>query len=66
MFVELRACRIVKDAEELALAIADLLTNPDRASEMGQNGLDLLEKNKGALARLLVLLEPLLREQASS
>ncbi len=66
MFVEMKACRIVKDAEELASAIADLLTNPDRASEMGQNGLDLLEKNKGALARLLVLLEPLLREQASS
>lgn len=66
MFVEMKACRIVKDAEELASAIADLLTNPDRASEMGQNGLALLEKNKGALARLLVLLEPLLREQASS
>lgn len=66
MFVEMKACRIVKDAEELASTIADLLTNPGKASEMGQNGLDLLEKNKGALARLLVLVEPLLREQTSS
>ena len=63
MFVEMRACRIVEDADELATAIADLLTNPGKASEMGQNGLDLLQKNRGALARLLILLEPLLREQ---
>ena len=63
MFVEKKACRIVEDADELATAVADLLSNPGQASEMGQNGLDLLEKNRGALARLLLLLEPLLREQ---
>jgi len=66
MFVEMKACRIVENADELATAIADLLTNPRKAAEMGQNGLDLLEKNKGALARLLVLLEPLLHEQSSA
>jgi len=66
MFVEMKACRIVEDADELATAIADLLTHPRKAAEMGQNGLDLLEKNKGALARLLVLLDPLLRDKSSA
>lgn len=66
MFVEMKACRIVNNAEELASAIADLLTNPDKASEMGRNGLALLEKNRGALARLLVMLEPLLGERSAA
>jgi 3-deoxy-D-manno-octulosonic-acid transferase len=62
MFVDMQACRVVGDKEELVAAIADLLANPDDASELGQNGLTLLKQNKGALARLLVLLEPLLSE----
>ena len=65
MFVEMKACRIVNGHEELASAISDLLLNPEKASEMGRNGRALLEQNKGALGRLLVLLEPLL-EQAPS
>jgi 3-deoxy-D-manno-octulosonic-acid transferase len=63
MFIGLKACRIVQDQEELAVAIADLLANPDTAAELGQNGLALLQQNRGALARLLVLLEPHLAEQ---
>jgi len=63
MFVDLRACRIVKDQEELAAAVAYLLANPDKAAELGHNGLALLQQNRGALARLLMLLEPHLREQ---
>ena len=63
MFVERQACRIVHDAHELADAIADLLNHPGKAAELGRNGRELLEQNKGALARLLVLLDPLLREQ---
>ena len=65
MFVEMQACVIVNDKDELALAIADLLANPEKASELGRNGRTLLEQNKGALARLLVLLEPLLSEKLS-
>lgn len=64
MFVEMNACRIVNDTDELAAAIADFLTNPDKASEMGRNSRELLERNKGALARLLVLVEPLLGERS--
>ncbi|MGI9232373.1 MAG: glycosyltransferase family protein, partial [Woeseiaceae bacterium] len=66
MFVEMQACRIVADAAELADTVADLLKNPDEAADMGEKSRALLERNKGALARLLVLLEPLLREQSLS
>lgn len=60
MFVEMKACQIVKNADELATAVADLLENAEEAAAMGQNALTLLEQNRGALSRLLVLLEPLL------
>ena len=60
MFVELGACSVVEDASDLAATIAGLIADPDEAARLGQNGLDLLEKNRGALQRLLVLLEPLL------
>ncbi len=64
MFVDMNACRIVNDAGELADAVTDLLENPDKAAEMGLNSRTLLERNRGALARLLVLVEPLLDEQS--
>jgi 3-deoxy-D-manno-octulosonic-acid transferase len=59
-FIELGACRVVADGDELATAVANLLDNPAAASEMGSNGLSVLEQNRGSLQRLLVLLEPLL------
>lgn len=66
MFVETDACRMVSDERELAAAIADLLANPDKATQLGDNALDLVEKNRGALARLLVLLDPLLTRRSDS
>ncbi len=66
MFVEMQACVIVNDKDELALAVADLLENPEKASELGRKGRSLLEQNKGALARLLVLVEPLLSKTVSA
>jgi len=60
MFVELGACRQVEDAAELATTIARLIENPHEAAQLGQKALALLDKNRGALGRLLVLLEPLL------
>ncbi len=59
-FIELGACRVVADGGELATTVAHLLDNPAAASEMGSNGLSVLEQNRGSLQRLLVLLEPLL------
>lgn len=66
MFVETNACRMVSDERALAAAIADLLMNPDKAAELGKNALDLVEQNRGALARLLVLLDPLLVRQSDT
>ncbi len=63
MFVDLEACRKVDDKQELVETIAELLADPDKAAELGRNGLELLERNRGALQRLLVLLEPLLGRQ---
>ena len=66
MFVETNACRMVSDERALAAAIADLLMNPDKAAELGKNALDLVKQNRGALARLLVLLDPLLARQSDT
>jgi 3-deoxy-D-manno-octulosonic-acid transferase len=60
LFIELGACRRVADTDELVEAISELLSNPAEAARLGRAGQDLLEKNRGALERLLVLLEPLL------
>ncbi|MDJ0940182.1 MAG: lipid IV(A) 3-deoxy-D-manno-octulosonic acid transferase [Woeseiaceae bacterium] len=54
------ACRMVDDAAELATAVAELLDEPGLAAQMGANGLALLEKNRGALGRLLEMGRPLI------
>jgi 3-deoxy-D-manno-octulosonic-acid transferase len=60
MFVETGACRVVEDGVGLAAAVADLLSDPERAAELGETGRQILERNRGALARLLAMLEPLI------
>ena len=64
-FSRLGACRVIANSDELAIEIARLLDNPHDARTMGGNGLAVLNQNKGSLARLLVLLEPLLSEAAT-
>ena len=63
MFADLGACRIVDSPAELANAISELLGNKTLAAELGSQGRELLQQNRGALARLLGLLEPLLGEE---
>ena len=63
MFIDLGACRIVNDAAQLAVAVDSLLANPDEAVKQGGEGLSIVQRNRGALARLLTLLEPLISEQ---
>jgi 3-deoxy-D-manno-octulosonic-acid transferase len=63
MFADLGACRIVDNPGELANAISELLGNKALAAELGSQGRELLQQNRGALARLLGLLEPLLGEE---
>jgi 3-deoxy-D-manno-octulosonic-acid transferase len=62
MFIDLGACRIVNDAAQLVVAVDNLLANPDDASTQGGKGLSIVQRNRGALARLLTLLEPLIGE----
>lgn len=64
MFVERDACRMVRNKDELVATLTELFNDADEARELGQRGLALLEENRGALARLLELLEPLLAEQS--
>jgi 3-deoxy-D-manno-octulosonic-acid transferase len=62
MFVASEAVRLVSNKDELVGVIQDLLDRPDYAAELGQNAFNLLQANRGALQRLLLLLEPLLSE----
>jgi 3-deoxy-D-manno-octulosonic-acid transferase len=63
MFIELGACHIVDGTAQLVTAVDELLANPDDAAAQGGRGLEIAQQNRGALARLLTLLEPLLGEQ---
>ncbi len=60
MFVENGACTIVQDAPELAVAVGTLIANPDAAKAMGERGRKIVLSNRGSLAKLLSLLEPLI------
>ena len=66
MFVELGACHIVNDAEELVMAVNQLLENPNEAVDQGSKGRDIVQRNRGSLSRLLGLLEPLIGEKESA
>ena len=60
MFVARHACSIVNDSIELAGEVARLLSDAATAARMGEAGRDILERNRGALARLMAMIEPLL------
>jgi 3-deoxy-D-manno-octulosonic-acid transferase len=59
MFVARHACSIVNDSIELAGEVARLLSDAATAARMGEAGRDILERNRGALARLMAMIEPL-------
>ena len=64
IFVDNDGCIIARDAGELAKAVNSLLANPERAAQIGRNAFEIVENNRGALKKLLVLLEPLLGQVA--
>ncbi len=66
LFINLGACHIVEDASELAAAVAELLDDPVAAREQGGRGRDIVLQNRGALARLITLLEPQLEAREKS
>ncbi len=59
MFIDLGACHVVHDADELAAAVSALFGNPDDAVARGKKGMEIVLRNRGSLMRLLRLLEPL-------
>lgn len=60
MFIDIGALTRVSDADQLGVAVARLLEDGDTARRLGNLGRDIVARNKGALERLLRLLEPLI------
>ncbi len=58
------ATEIVQDAGELAPAVIRLLADPDERLRRGDAGRATVERSRGALQRLLALLDPLLKDAA--
>lgn len=54
------ACRVVEDQAALATTVAELLTDTAVAASLGKNGVAILEKNRGAVKRLVDVINPLL------
>lgn len=55
------AARTVRDADELAAAVTELLRDPAGRRRLGAIGREAVERNRGALGRLLELIDPLLQ-----
>jgi 3-deoxy-D-manno-octulosonic-acid transferase len=60
LFLEAGAARAVADSSELAQAVAELLGDSERRAAMGAAGRAVLDANRGAIDRLLALVDPLL------
>lgn len=55
------AAQEMRSEEALAAAILDLYSRPEHRAEMGCAALAIVEANRGALARVMKLIEPLIR-----
>jgi 3-deoxy-D-manno-octulosonic-acid transferase len=60
ILVERGAVFIVNDARELAAKVSVLLSNPEDRARIGTLGRECVEDNRGALNKLLSLIDPLL------
>jgi len=52
--------RIVRDADALGTAVREWLDAPDRARSAGEHAQQAVAANRGAVTRLVTLIEPLL------
>ncbi len=58
-FEKLGASVLVNNAGQLGTAVVDLFADPATAADIGNRGREIVQQNRGALDRLLRLLEPL-------
>ncbi len=58
-FEKLGASVMVNNAGQLGTAVVDLFADPETAADIGNRGREIVQQNRGALDRLLRLLEPL-------
>ena len=56
----------VADASELAAVLKQLLVDPERRQRVGARARQVVEANRGSLARLMRLLEPILAGEAGT
>jgi len=61
LLVERGAAEVVHDATGLGARVAQLLSDPSERARIGTLGRESVDGNRGALAKLLNLIEPLLR-----
>ena len=61
LLIERGAAVVVRDADELCARASALLSDPDERDRIGAIGRDCVDSNRGALGKLLGLIEPLLR-----
>jgi len=62
LFAQVGAARIVSTGPELAAGVVRLLTDASAREQMGGAGRRAVDENRGALRRLLALIDPLVRE----
>ncbi|HEY4369889.1 MAG TPA: lipid IV(A) 3-deoxy-D-manno-octulosonic acid transferase [Steroidobacteraceae bacterium] len=56
------AAKEVRDANELSAALLELCADPSRRDNVGRAALAIVEANRGAVARVVRLIEPVMRE----
>ena len=66
LFIAEGAAARVDDAEELAGRLRALFEDEQAARRMGERGSEVVRQNRGALARLLELIDPLLQRAGSN
>jgi 3-deoxy-D-manno-octulosonic-acid transferase len=62
LLLDCGGAKIVRNAGELAAAVTELLSQPALRAQMGEHGRAAVERNRGALEKLLHLIAPLLEQ----
>jgi 3-deoxy-D-manno-octulosonic-acid transferase len=60
------ALRVVNDARELGIAVGELLDDPNGRREMGRRALDVVAASRGAVARVVAVIEPFVTASSST